>query len=463
MSGGDQAKVWIDPNAASWGGLVGTAEQTDIESQTFRAQMGLPPQTPLILTGHQATFWHPGILAKYFAAEAAARAFGGAVAWLVVDQDAQDFGAIEIPALTEGGLLRRQTVRLGPPPPIDAAAASCASFAPQPGGAALGKPALGSIQSGIAAITERLRERRGEATAARQVGLAVADLISDLVPRRPVFFATDLQRTNLMQRLVERMRQAPLEMAEAYNAALAAHPEARVAALQIDGDRVELPLWRLRPGAPRARVWSDDAALDTPDQLAPRALFMTGMLRMAGCELFIHGRGGGLYDRITDAWLGAWLDAKLAPTAVVSADLALPLGGSGVSEQDVARAKWAAHRALHDPETVGDREAAAAKRAWLARIADARASGADSSAPYRDMHRALEQYRAQHEGSIQALRDAAAKAERELANEAIAGERAWAFPLHTRAALEALRDQLFASFGVETRGGCESAAVSRPA
>lgn len=462
MTRGADAKAHIDPHPASWRGLLDSAAQPDIESRTFRAQLGLPAQTPLFLTGHQSTFWHPGILAKYFAAEAASSSLGGAVAWLVVDQDAQDFGALDIPAADQGGLLRRQTLRLSPPPPVDAAAASCASFDPLPTGAASAQPALESVGAGIEAVAERLRKHRGEPSAARQVGLAVSDLISELIPSRPVIFATDLRRTELMQRLIERMRQAPREMADAYNAAVADHPEARVAALQVDGARIELPLWRLRRGTPRARVWSNDTGLDTVDDLAPRALLMTGMLRMAGCELFIHGRGGGIYDRITDAWLGAWLGTTLAPTVVVSADLTLPLGNSGVAAKEVARAKWKVHRALHDPAIVGDREAAAAKQAWLARIAQASAQGNSPAPLYRDMHRALEEFRAKHADEIGALQKSADQIEREYANAAIAGDRAWAFPLYERAALEGLREQIRCSFGFKSSHDMTPTVVSRP-
>ena len=39
---------------------------------------------------------------------------------------------------------------------------------------------------------------------------------------------------------------------------------------------------------------------------------MTGLMRLAGCDLFIHGTGGGAYDLVTEEWLGSWMGWTLA-------------------------------------------------------------------------------------------------------------------------------------------------------
>jgi hypothetical protein len=463
MSAPADASVLIEPEPATWRGLVASGPKPCSESQEFRSQMGLPSGTPLIVTGHQATVWHAGILAKYFAAEAVARGVGGEVGWLVVDQDAQDFGGVDIPVSDGAGLLRRQTIRLAPPPLQDAATASCPAFEPNPSPAAPGTGVAPSIGPGIEAITQALRSHREQPNAARQVAMAVADLVGALVPRRPMVYATDMARTSLMARLVHRMLESPLAMAEAYNAAVAAHPEARMAALRVDGQRAELPLWKLTATGPRMRVWSDEVDIVRLQALAPRALLMTGMMRLAGCELFIHGRGGGIYDTITEQWFSSWLGVTLAPTVVVSADLRLPLGFVDVSAKAVAEAKWRAHRAMHDPGVVGALDAATEKNGWLARIGDARSTGGDSDALYREMHRALERFRGRYAGPLRDLREAAARAERAHANAAIAGDRTWAFPLHERPAIESLRDRIFEAFDTgQVRADAPGALVSRP-
>ena len=38
------------------------------EARAFREQLGLPTDRPIVMSGHQAQIWHPGILSKYLAA-----------------------------------------------------------------------------------------------------------------------------------------------------------------------------------------------------------------------------------------------------------------------------------------------------------------------------------------------------------------------------------------------------------
>jgi hypothetical protein len=75
----------IRPPAPEWAALL--KHNDSAQATRFRRELGLPTGKPLIMTGHQAEFWHTGILAKYLAADAAAGALGADVAWLVVDQD----------------------------------------------------------------------------------------------------------------------------------------------------------------------------------------------------------------------------------------------------------------------------------------------------------------------------------------------------------------------------------------
>src|SRR5215213_3876168 len=81
---------------------------------------------PLIITGHQPEFWHPGILAKYLAADAAARVVGGDVLWVVVDQARPSSVWVPYPARVEGRLTKGEILFAGgdtePALPDDAAA-----------------------------------------------------------------------------------------------------------------------------------------------------------------------------------------------------------------------------------------------------------------------------------------------------------------------------------------------------
>lgn len=451
--------VRFAPEPGEWLALMEGGAGLADEARLFRGEMGLPIGPKVVLTGHQARFWHAGILAKYDAAEALARMIGGEAAWLVVDQDEASFDTVEYPVLDRDGRLTRAVLRLAPAPGPGVAAASCPVFAPGALSADSPAPALECVREGLSRITAALRRHQDQPTAARQVGEATGDLLSEGLPRRATIYATELARTTLFARLLESMRSDPVAMARAYNEAAIARPDSGIAGLRIQDGRVELPLWRIEPGPARRRVWSDDPALGEVSTLAPRALLMTGMLRLGGCELFIHGAGGALYDLVTEAWFEGWLGERLAPTAMVSADLPLPLDGPAVSEAEVARAKWLAHRARHDPGVVGDLEKGARKREMARRVREAgqtdRAAGFDA---YRRMHLWLDVYRAERRADLARLEGEAASLGLRRGDSAIARDRTWAFALHDRASLEGLREKIAGALsGAVCRCGAEGA------
>lgn len=457
MSGPPPIRLTIEPTPQAWRTLLRAHPPADPASTTFRRELSLDVQRPVILTGHQAAFWHPGILAKYMAAEIAADALDAGVGWVVVDQDEAEFQTVTAPVRTESGQLERRTIPLAPPPVPGAAACACACFQPLGVAPFARQAALESVATGLRSIEDALR-RAGEApNAARQVWRAVAELMSPYLIAQPTFYATEISRTELFRQIVERMRTDSGRMAAEYNDAVQRHPEAGIAPLRIEPGRVELPLWILEDGQPRRRAWSNDEL--EPSRLAPRALLMTGLLRMAGCELFIHGKGGGVYDRITEEWFREWLGRELAPTVVVSADVLLPLSGGTVTSGEVAAAWWRAHRARHDPALLGDDNAAQEKRSHLDAIEAARNEGASPVAPYLAMHESLERYRRRHEAGLVRLRQEAETLGQRLAEADIASDRTWAFPLHEPSALVALREELVNALAL-LRGG---AAVSRPA
>ncbi|MEC9372360.1 MAG: hypothetical protein VYC34_00885, partial [Planctomycetota bacterium] len=59
----ERIAITIEPAPARW---TAPRPADDAESTRFREQLGLPTGRPIVLTGHQAEFWHPGVLAKFF-------------------------------------------------------------------------------------------------------------------------------------------------------------------------------------------------------------------------------------------------------------------------------------------------------------------------------------------------------------------------------------------------------------
>lgn len=466
--------ITIQPPPAGWREMLARRSAADPRSRAFREALRLPLDRPVIASGHQATIWHAGIMAKYVAVAHACDVLGAAPLWVVVDHDPEDFTTLAAPARVpapgggtggdggRGERLVRREVRLvseeiaallaggcapggiGPVPVRDPAAALGDALAEGSATAA-----LPGVAEAVARIGRALSDAAaGTRSAAEQVAAATAALIApilDPVKPLPTIMASSLARTEFFGWLVGMMRDDPMACARAYNAAAAESPDARIALLATRTGRggngpepVELPLWHVRPGDPiRRRVWSSDLASIPRQELAPRALLLTGLLRLAGCDLFVHGTGGGGadgasgYDAITERWFAEWLGMPLAPTATVTATLTLPLLDArdpAPTRADAARARWRAHHARHDGAFLGP-EAAGAKSAALGVIAATRDRSARRQA-YAAMHRALAAARSARAGAMADLAREADRVAARAADGEVARDRTWPFPLH---------------------------------
>lgn len=437
------AEIDCRPPGEAWPGLIRSRWATHglrAETTRFREQLGLPTDTPIVATGHQPTTWHAGILAKYFAADAVAARVDGHALWLVADQDAVDPFELRLPVIANDGALTTMILRLGPAPRAGMPAATL----PASGATAhlkLSSP-LESVAHGADRIARAYHDHRDAPNAAGQAGEATAELLEELGLHGQLLYATGLASTDLFASLVAKMREDPDGLARAYNGAVARRPHAGVGLLEISevNHRYELPLWRIRPGMARQRVFEEDLDSIPAGELAPRALLMTALLRMAGCELFIHGSGGAQYDLVTEDWIRGWLGVELAPAALMTATLRLPLDASAPGEHDVERAIWLAHHARHDPSSLGESDPAATKLRYVKQIESLREVGDDPEPTYHEMQAFLRRYRAQHAERLDRLAVDAEELAGRAASRAVAADRTWAFALHERAALDGLRE-----------------------
>ncbi len=454
--------VRVEPLLAAWSVPRGARPAA---SEAFRRELGLPLDRPLIWTGHQPGVWHAGIVAKYLAAEAAARRLGAGVVWLVADQDEAEVGTLRVPAHAAGGRLVERTVRVlaGEGERAEAAGVPPAS---RPASAASAEdidPGIHPHHRGVVARVRQALSQHAEAgarTLAEQAARANAALLQERLglPERPMVFASWLAGTAAFATLVRAMIDDPAACVGAYNDAAREHEAADVRPLRADASRVELPLWRLAPGRARRPVFASEAAGVPPAELAPRALLLDAAVRLFGADLFIHGVGGGAYTRATERWLAGWpagagaAGAAPARTAVVTATLLLDPDlcarpEPAASSADAARAAWRAHAARHHPRLLGDAPRQRLRDELVAQIAAMPPRSAERAAAYARLQTLLEDSRAAHGEGIDALRRTALDVRAASADAALAEDRTWAWPLHSDAALKRLADAVNAAGG----------------
>jgi hypothetical protein len=449
----------LEPPISEWSALAVAARRRDARvlgrplrdwRVEARAQLGLDRERPVIATGHQTLLWHPGILAKYLAVGAVAAAEPIATANLIVDQHADGFGAFEVPVRDHDGALaarRIEFTRSRPGVPMALHEPFTPSRAP-----AHFSSALPEVTAGVQHIFAAIADHANAANAAMQMAAVLDDLMARWVRPMPPMPATRLMTTSFGRALVAACARDPRACAAAYNRAVTALPEARIEPLAVDREAVELPLWRVGPDGIRCRAFDHDAdawldAGAAPAMLLmPRALFMTALVRLVACDLFVHGTGGASYDRAMERWIRDWLGAAPAPIAVASATLRLPLGAAG-SAGTVAEARRALRRWRHDPEAPPDDRRPGpgpAKRALLAAI-DAQPRGsAARRAAFHAMHGRLDEWRRGAAADLDALEARVRDAERDVRDRAIAARRDWPFPLYSTGSIDALAREIAA-------------------
>jgi hypothetical protein len=468
------AKAWADLAIAHHETLRASPAAFD-RSKSMRAALGLPTDGIVIMSGHQAEWWHPGILAKWLAMEAAVRVLRdrgieARAAWVVVEQDSNEPWAIRVPSMTPDGTVAQKVE--WPLQETSGAKLIPAADTPTGGlppliGAALNSEGWSgkgptSVSGGLELMRASLKAFEGEASLARQLGLATRHALRHLgltdptLPETILIKSGTLTATDIFADVAGRLGTEADAAVRAYNAAVLAEPGAKLRPLDISAKgRIELPLWRVRPRAPRARVYADDLRSIPPAQLAPRALLMTALLRQGACDLFIHGLGGEVYERANQRWADSWLapGAPLTPVAVASSTRFIP-GLAGPTPpplpEEIARHVWAAHHARHAPDAAREPAAAAERAALVESIRTARRDGRDPKIAFDALHAFLNRYREQQKERLSSLAADAAHAQARKNESAVVYARDWAFPLYPPEVLTALRDQVRAAMG--TRG-----------
>lgn len=393
----EHGELLVEPACALWPttsparratavALAGRA-LVDLRRQ-LRAALNLPDGL-LIATGHQAEFFHAGVLAKSIATALFAERHGGRAVFVTVDSDVPKSLTVAT-AVAEAHEVRRERVAL---PGLDSESAG----GPLEWVAPVSKAAWRRFFA-------ELGRRAPQADTLRTFADAALDCAGDdVTPASVVERGQNAVLTALGCAPLEVVRVSQLAetaafraftadwIAEArafalhYNAAQRAfrkrhrvrNPRRPVPLLEITDRETELPFWAQRRGGRRQTLTvladGDRCALRAGDQslgcisprdvadasqaaggwwferdgwqIRPKALLLSGFARLLLSDLFIHGIGGGKYDEMTDAFLARIVGEAPAPLAVVSATLMLPLPSHGITEEQL-RAARQRHRDL---------------------------------------------------------------------------------------------------------------------
>jgi len=365
--------------AAGWG----TAEILGIPLAEFRRQLRLralalaarsgpaaASDRPWVVMAHQPVFFHPGVWMKYFLLSRLSSDLEATGLHLIVDSDATGPITAEIPSRRDGLVRAAETLlpipddvpleALGAPRPeewdgfcrhVRADLSTLPSREPLEhfdifaGGWTEAREGAGTL-AGFLAGLRRVYETR--ALPPRYLELPVSALCDTAEFRA---FALHLIRD-------------PDEIRRRYNATLeeyrrihrlrsAANPFPN---LGDAGGLAEMPFWMVRDGrrqdlyarrdGSRLRLGTSSGVLVevSPDWagahalaasgivLRPKAITFTMFARLGLSDLFLHGVGGGRYDRVTDVLIAEIFGCTPPPYVVATATVHLPLGEESRAE-----------------------------------------------------------------------------------------------------------------------------------
>ena len=438
---------------------------------------------PPLWTGHQPWPWHPGILAKYLAVDAAcsaARSRDPAAAPcinLVVDHDAHDTLRLTVPVRdaseTRDVAWRPHTLQLAPTRPD------------VPPGC---QPAVDNALV-VRALTQLHHEQpdlrlepliaawhaqpaRDAPSLGHQMAAVLRSLLSPwLACPWEDRFSTALCAQPWFAAELSALLHDARDMATAYNRAVASVPDAGVTPLATSRELIELPVWLLGWNQPRRRVYADlaDATPWLVDEhgrrfeheqplgrdslwLAPKALWMTALLRRrtTDCAGFVHGTGGLTYDRAMQHWWTHWRGEPLAPMALATADLTLDLPGPTATPQEHRRAVWLAHHLPHNLDRI--QSVAAAHPELVAEKADLLAHMHDDRdrrrrrAAFERLHTLNAALADAHHVLIDRAQRQRRQTELGLRNAALSARRDWPFAIYPDESIAALADTIRAAF-----------------
>ena len=348
---------------------------------------------PVVVTGHQAEFFHAGVFAKTIAAHVLANQNDGTALFLTVDSDPPKTRVLAVPEITARGL-RRVDVAIPGGDPL--CPDECQPKVPRKQWldffvrvASIYEHYDASLLRPFADAWLDCEDQQVNYCAAMARGRAALEDALGLPGIREIRIS-DLCRTPEFRAFAAHLLLNAARLAGDYNAAQTSYRQRHrvrsicrpVPPLATSTTRTELPLWVYRSDGPRRRLYvshhgdrlelfADEqrfaelsrTRLADPDahskpwdferagwRLRPRALTLTAFVRLFQADLFIHGIGGAKYGEVTDDCLARFLELGPPAHCCVTATLHLPLPRTGFQQDDLLVARYQSRDIRFNPQ-----------------------------------------------------------------------------------------------------------------
>lgn len=349
--------------------LAQLSADTGLTNDLPQILTGDPDESPLVMTGHQPTLFHPGITFKYLITEQSAAVSDAIGLSVIIDTDQGDAGRFPAPEF-------RTNYAESLPPAEFPSGISEYSVCESDGLFLRQKLKSPDVLREMADDLET-RLAAGGCTAAAESSAAALRRLALLGGRPAVDALTAFRRAfGIGRRLLEiplsglmcltsvcsvvgDLLSDPVALADTYNSCLEQYRRDHAIrndanpfpSLARSDERHALPFWVIRDDAPeRSVLWFDSRRNQFTDdrsrevfglaespaisaslqslaasgvQIIPRGAMITALMRTLFSDLFVHGTGGGNYDRFTDQFIREWWGVTPPPFAVASASVYL--------------------------------------------------------------------------------------------------------------------------------------------
>ncbi|MEZ6123496.1 MAG: hypothetical protein R3C49_10010 [Planctomycetaceae bacterium] len=334
---------------------------------------GDPGTQPIVMTGHQPVLFHSGLTYKYEITESFAAEHNAIAVAVIIDTDRGDAGQFSFPEASQRteaqGVPRtdRGLLPLKAQLAIDSTAQSNNLFGHgrlktsddlralservTQSLTQLGKPAAANHTADVFSAFAQLSAAKASAMEANTVMRWLYGTGSQML-ELPLSAIASFPESLMLT--VDILKQ-PRRFAAAYNSALASFREENgirntanpFPGLKTDSHGCELPFWvidhnrgtrqvlevqvdgnvtRLLANGRTVDTFTDSIADDSLEpmmlqnlQIVPRGALITAFLRLLFSDLFVHGTGGGRYDRFTDEFIRSWWNTEPPAFTVASA------------------------------------------------------------------------------------------------------------------------------------------------